>query len=81
MLAPFEVFVEEERPSYALPEALSRVYGRLGFPDRVLYSNFVSSLDGVVTVGSGISAGSVISGKYQADRFLWRSYAPAPMRW
>jgi len=70
VLAPFEVFVEAERPSYALPEALSRVYGRLGFPDRVVYSNFVSSLDGVVTVGSGISAGSVISGKYQADRFL-----------
>ena len=70
MLAPFEVFVEAERPSYALPEALTRVYGRLGFPDRVVYSNFVSSLDGVVTVGSGISAGSVISGKYPADRFL-----------
>ncbi len=70
MLAPFEVFVEAERPSYALPEALSRVYGPLGFADRVVYSNFVSSLDGVVTVGSGISAGSTISGKYLADRFL-----------
>jgi riboflavin biosynthesis pyrimidine reductase len=53
-----------------LPEALSRIYGRLGFADRVVYSNFVSSLDGVVTFGSGISAGSVISGKYPADRFL-----------
>ena len=46
------------------------IYGRLGFTDRVLYSNFVSSIDGVVTFGSGISAGSVISGKYPADRFL-----------
>jgi riboflavin biosynthesis pyrimidine reductase len=35
-----------------------------------VYSNFVSSLDGVVTLGSGISAGSVISGKNPADRFL-----------
>lgn len=35
-----------------------------------MYSNFVSSLDGVVTLGSGISAGSVISGKNRADRFL-----------
>jgi riboflavin biosynthesis pyrimidine reductase len=70
MLAPFEVFVEAERPSYALPEALSRVYGRLGFADRVVYSNFVSSLDGVVSLGSGTSAGSVISGKNPADRFL-----------
>ena len=35
-----------------------------------VYSNFVSSLDGVVTLGEGTSAGSVISGKYPADRFL-----------
>jgi len=53
-----------------LPEALSRVYGPLGFADRVVYSNFVSSLDGVVSLGSKPSAGSVISGKYPADRFL-----------
>jgi riboflavin biosynthesis pyrimidine reductase len=70
VLAPFEVLVEAERHSYALPDALSRVYGRLGFADRVVYSNFVSSLDGVVTVGSGSQSGSVISGKYPADRFL-----------
>jgi riboflavin biosynthesis pyrimidine reductase len=49
---------------------LSRLYGRLGFADRVVYSNFVSSVDGVVTFGSGVSAGSVISGKNPADRFL-----------
>jgi len=70
MLAPFDVLVEANRPSYDLPEALSRIYGRLGFADRIVYSNFVSSIDGVVTFGSGISAGSVISGKYPADRFL-----------
>ena len=71
MLAPFSVLVDEaEQPSYALPEALSSIYGRLGFADRVVYSNFVESLDGAVTVGSGISAGSVISGKNPADRFL-----------
>jgi riboflavin biosynthesis pyrimidine reductase len=71
VLAPFSVLVDEaERLTYDLPEALSRIYGRLGFADRVVYSNFVSSLDGVVTFGSGTSAGSVISGKYPADRFL-----------
>jgi riboflavin biosynthesis pyrimidine reductase len=70
VLAPFEILVEADRPSYDLPDALSRVYGRLGFANRVVYSNFVSSIDGVVTFGSGISAGSVISGKYPADRFL-----------
>jgi len=71
VLAPFSVLADDaERPAYDLPEALSRIYGRLGFADRVVYSNFVSSLDGVVTFGSGISAGSTISGKNQADRFL-----------
>ena len=52
------------------PADLKHVYGRLGFTAPILYSNFVSSLDGVVTLGSKPSAGSVISGKYPADRFL-----------
>jgi len=70
VLAPFEVLFEAELPGYQLPEELSRLYGRLGFPDRVVYSNFVSSLDGVVSLGAGNSAGSVISAKHPADRFL-----------
>ncbi|HSS94208.1 MAG TPA: dihydrofolate reductase family protein [Candidatus Dormibacteraeota bacterium] len=70
MLTPFEVLFETDLPEYPLPEELKRLYGRLGFAERVVYSNFVSSLDGVVTLGSGISAGSVISGKHPADRFL-----------
>jgi riboflavin biosynthesis pyrimidine reductase len=49
---------------------LLHLYGRLGFPASVIYSNFVSSVDGVVTLGSKPSAGSIISGKYAADRFL-----------
>ena len=47
-----------------------QIYGRLGFGDRVIYSNFVASLDGVVTLGDKPSAGSLISGRNQADRFL-----------
>ena len=71
MLAPFEVLFEADSlPDYTLPADLKHLYGRLGFPDPVVYSNFVSSLDGVVTLGSKPSAGSVISGKYAADRFL-----------
>jgi len=35
-----------------------------------VYSNFVSSIDGVVAFGSGVSAGSVISAKNPPDRFL-----------
>jgi riboflavin biosynthesis pyrimidine reductase len=61
---------EAELPRYELPDDLEGIYGRLGFPDRVLYSNFVSSIDGVVSLGSSPSAGSVISGRYPADRFL-----------
>ncbi len=53
-----------------MPAGLERIYGRLGFRDRVIYSNFVMSLDGVVTLGESLSAGSVISGRNQADRFL-----------
>ena len=63
-----------------MPLELERIYGRLGFPNRVIYSNFVSSVDGVVTLGSNPSAGSVISGRNQADRFLMgllRAFADA----
>jgi riboflavin biosynthesis pyrimidine reductase len=70
VLAPFDVLFEAELPAYTLPADLSHLYGRLGFSAPVVYSNFVSSLDGVVTLGSKPSAGSVISGKYPADRFV-----------
>jgi riboflavin biosynthesis pyrimidine reductase len=70
VLAPFDVLFEAEVPDYPLPTDLKHLYGRLGFRSPVLYSNFVSSLDGVVTLGSKPSAGSLISGKDPADRFL-----------
>ena len=71
MLAPFEVLFEADSlPDYPLPVDLKHLYGRLGFSDRVIYANFVSSIDGVVTLGAQRSAGSVISGKDRADRFL-----------
>ena len=53
-----------------MPDDLAKIYGRLGFPETTVYSNFVSSVDGVVTLGSNPSAGSVISGRNRADRFL-----------
>jgi riboflavin biosynthesis pyrimidine reductase len=70
VLEPFEVLYEGASPSYDLPAGLEGMYGRLGFGARAVYSNFVSSLDGVVTLGSKPSAGSVISGRNPADRFL-----------
>jgi riboflavin biosynthesis pyrimidine reductase len=69
-LEPFEVLYEAELPAYKLPADLHHLYGRLGFPTPALSSNFVASMDGVVTLGSEPSAGSIISGKYPADRFL-----------
>jgi riboflavin biosynthesis pyrimidine reductase len=71
VLAPFEVLFEAGGlPEYSLPVDLKHLYGRLGFADRVVYANFVSSIDGVVTLGANPSAGSVISGKSPADRFV-----------
>jgi riboflavin biosynthesis pyrimidine reductase len=53
-----------------MPAELERIYGSLGFGKRVVYSNFVASLDGVTSLGDTPSAGSVISGRNPADRFL-----------
>ena len=70
-LAPFEVLYEAaDLAAYKLPADLHHLYGRLGFEKRAVYSNFVASVDGVVTLGEKPSAGSVISAKYPADRFL-----------
>jgi riboflavin biosynthesis pyrimidine reductase len=57
-------------PSYLLPFDLERIYGGIGFADEVVYSNFVTSIDGVATLGDGKSAGSVISAHNAGDRFL-----------
>jgi riboflavin biosynthesis pyrimidine reductase len=70
LIEPFDLLYEGELPAYDLPADLERIYGRMGFADRAVYSNFVSSIDGVVTLGSSPSAGSVISGRNEADRFL-----------
>jgi len=69
-MGPFEVLYEADLHAYRLPADLHHLYGRLGFATPVVYANFVASLDGVVALGSVPSAGSVISGKYPADRFL-----------
>ncbi len=60
----------EDLPRYLLPFDLERIYGGIGFAEEVVYSNFVTSIDGVVALGEGNSAGSVISGKDASDRFL-----------
>jgi len=66
-------FEERGLARYAeVPARLSRLYGGgFGFTPPVLFANFVASADGVVALGPGIpSAGSVISGRDPADRFV-----------
>ena len=71
VLEAFEVLFEaEDLPRYLLPFDLERIYGGIGFAEEVVYSNFVTSIDGVAALGNGHSAGSVISAKNVADRFL-----------
>src|SRR5207253_4135016 len=80
LIEPFDLLYETDVPGFDMPLELERIYGRLGFPKRIIYSNFVSSVDGVVTLGPTTSAGSVISGRNQADRFLMgllRAFADA----
>jgi riboflavin biosynthesis pyrimidine reductase len=71
LLDAFEVLYETEGlPSYLLPFDLERIYGGIGFQDGQVYSNFVTSIDGVAALGDGRSAGSVISAHAVSDRFL-----------
>jgi riboflavin biosynthesis pyrimidine reductase len=66
-----EALLRADQPGYPLPDRVAALYpGGLGFAPRVLYSNFVGSLDGVVALGDGRNAGSVISGRNPGDRFL-----------
>jgi riboflavin biosynthesis pyrimidine reductase len=54
-----------------LPDRLAESYGSgLGLPDRVVYANFVGSIDGIVAIGELGPSSSVISGRDPGDRFV-----------
>ena len=54
-----------------LPDRLATSYGSgLRLPERVVYANFVSSIDGVVAIGELGPSSSVISGRDPGDRFV-----------
>jgi riboflavin biosynthesis pyrimidine reductase len=61
-----------DAPQLPLPEALRSLYGGpLAMAEDLVYSNFVSSLDGVVALpGAGVPAGPTLSGRSEADRFV-----------
>lgn len=75
-LSPIETLSETSLgPELPLPEAIASIYGRLAFPEHpgrpYVISNFVTTLDGVVTLGiPGHSGGGDISGFNKEDRFL-----------
>lgn len=76
-LLPFTVLAPDERPGarLALAPELDALYGPLAFPAHpgrpYVIANFVTTLDGVVTLGAPRhSGGGDISGKNQHDRLL-----------
>jgi riboflavin biosynthesis pyrimidine reductase len=70
-LEPLRLVFERRAGAVPLPEPLRRLYGGdLLLPERCLYANFVSSLDGVVAVPSLPGSNALIGGGSDADRFL-----------
>jgi riboflavin biosynthesis pyrimidine reductase len=75
-LAPLQTLFESKRgPSLPLPAGLKRLYGNLRMPlprsGAAVYSNFVSTMDGVVSLQvKGHSAGGDISGFSVQDRMV-----------
>lgn len=68
---PLRVLLEAEAASGRLPPTLAQLYGgNLDLAGELLYTNFVSSLDGVVALPEAPASGSLISGRSAADRFL-----------
>ena len=73
-LSPIETLYDDKHgQDFQLAETLARLYGTLKFPVDVsrpyVISNFVSTIDGVVTLGiPGMAGGDAISGKNLHDR-------------
>ena len=54
-----------------LPDRLAESYGSgLGLPERIVFANFVTSIDGIVAIGELGPSSSVISGRDSGDRFV-----------
>lgn len=64
--------LDDAREGLPLPAAVAEQYGGpLPLPPETVYSNFVSSIDGVVALGvAGVSSGAAISGRNASDRFV-----------
>jgi riboflavin biosynthesis pyrimidine reductase len=81
-LAPLEcLFERSDLPRAELPARLRELYGGdLGLPGDCLFANFVSTLDGVVSIPSLVRSNRVLSDESEADLFvmaLLRAFASA----
>jgi riboflavin biosynthesis pyrimidine reductase len=65
------LFEREGLPSFPLPTALAATYGGdFGLHRPAVYANFVSSVDGVVSLPDAGESGRVVSGDDEPDRFI-----------
>lgn len=64
------LFASPGLPRFDLPEAVARAYGDFGLSARVVYANFVSSLDGIVAIPGVARSSATISRGNPADRFV-----------
>ena len=71
-MEPLELLYEDpELPAFDLPAELQDFYrGSLGFQEPCLYTNFVSTVDGVVAIPSLVQSSRLISGDSESDRFV-----------
>jgi len=69
---PLELLYEvDDIPSFDLPVELGHLYGGLlGFEEPRVYTNFVSTLDGVVAIPSIPRSNALINAGSEADRFV-----------
>jgi riboflavin biosynthesis pyrimidine reductase len=72
VLEPLTVVYErDDLPRFELPEPLRRLYGGdLGLPERCLFANFVSTIDGVAAIPSLRRSNRLISDSSTADQLV-----------
>jgi len=72
LIQPLELLHEVDGlPSFDLPPELERLYGgALGFDEHRVYANFVSTLDGVVSIPAIPSSNALINAGSRADHFV-----------
>jgi len=65
------VFEAGGAPDVPLPDEVTSAYGgSFWLPERVVYANFVSSIDGIAAIGGVEMSSAAISGGASADRFM-----------